>query len=42
MERSVIRDQPIPDYAALHPGYQAAASFAPLTQTGLSLMTFTT
>ena len=24
MERSVIRDQPIPDYAALHPGYKAA------------------
>jgi len=23
MERSVIRGQPIPDYAALHPGYQA-------------------
>src|SRR5262245_55441907 len=21
MERSIIRDQPIPDYAALHPGY---------------------
>jgi hypothetical protein len=42
MERSVIRDRLIPDYAALHPGYQAATSFAPLTPTGLSLTTFTT
>jgi hypothetical protein len=24
MERSEIRGQPIPDYAALHPGYKAA------------------
>ena len=22
MERSVIRDRPFPDYAALHPGYE--------------------
>jgi len=30
MERSEIRDQPVPDFAALHPGYQAAMSFSPL------------
>src|SRR6266478_4051994 len=30
MERSVIRGQPVPDYAALHPGYKAATSFAPV------------
>jgi hypothetical protein len=23
MERSVIRDRPLPDYAALHPGYKS-------------------
>ena len=28
MERSVIRDTLIPDYASLHPGDQAATSFA--------------
>src|SRR5260370_36800292 len=27
MERSVIRGQPIPDYAALHPGCQVGATF---------------
>jgi hypothetical protein len=25
MERSVIRDRPFPDYAALHPGYKFPA-----------------
>src|SRR5262245_34093401 len=30
MERSVIRGQPIPDYAALHPGHKAAMSFCPV------------
>ena len=28
MERSVIRERTIPDYAALHPGYRATTSFA--------------
>jgi hypothetical protein len=35
MERSVIRDRLIPDYAALHPGYEAPAlSGHPVTPEG--------
>jgi hypothetical protein len=37
MERSVIWDKLTSDYAALHPGYKAAAGFAPVTDTGATV-----